>query len=76
MPVEDPGVLDVTCDRCGVTEPMDTTEFAGNPSTWGIDDVTIEGNGWVRSYGDDCTYCPKCKDRQDEDYDGDESDDE
>lgn len=72
MPVEDPGYLDVTCDRCEAAESMETAEFAGDPVSWGVDDATIEGYGWIRRYGDNCTYCPKCKDHLDDEDDDDE----
>lgn len=64
MSVEDPGQLLVTCDGgdhkdcVGQTE-MDTTQYAGDPPSWGIDESTLDQNGWL--VDGDQTYCPKCR---------------
>lgn len=58
MAVEDPGTLQVVCDECGKEEDMDTTQYAGEPPTFGVSDETLEENGWTREGAD--TYCKKC----------------
>lgn len=68
MAVEDPGTLQVTCDGCGKQEDMDTTEYGGDPPSWGVDSSTIEQNGWTVS--GNSTYCPDCKDEAGEEEDG------
>lgn len=58
MAVHDPGQLTVECDRCGHEEDMDTTEYAGQPPSWGIDDETLTHNGWLEAGGE--YLCPNC----------------
>lgn len=58
MAVEDPGFLVVICDRCEESVGMETTTYAGSPDTWGVDDETLEAEGWTRQDGE--TYCPEC----------------
>jgi hypothetical protein len=59
MAVEDPGELQVTCDDCGEDTMMDTTQYAGGIPSWGVDDSTIEANGWLLVETE--TFCPKCR---------------
>lgn len=59
MAVEDPGELTVTCDQCGETMEMATTAYAGDGTTYGVDDDTLEENGWTRD--GDATMCPECQ---------------
>lgn len=65
MAVQDPGTLTVECDGCGKTADMDTTEYCGDPSSWGVDDQTLEDNDWSRGDGDE-TFCPDCSEDEDE----------
>ncbi len=59
MAVEDPCGISVVCDECGEETTMDTTEYVGNPKTFGVSEETIEENGWLLVDGQ--TYCPKCR---------------
>ena len=68
MAVEDPGTLTVTCDECGDTKEMDTTAYCGSPSSFGVDDTTLEENGWDEIDG--MILCPKCIEEQEEECDG------
>jgi hypothetical protein len=65
MGVEDPGLLVVTCDGCGHSDDFDTTEYAGDPASWGVDISTLEAVGWTR-IGDE-VLCPTCKEERDDD---------
>lgn len=65
MAVEDPGTLTVTCDGCGETVEAETTSYAGEPATFGVDDSTLEALDWLVVEGE--TFCPECKDEPDED---------
>jgi hypothetical protein len=56
--VEDPGQLQVVCDSCGEEEMMDTTQYAGDPPTWGVDSSTLDENGWTSEGGE--TFCKDC----------------
>lgn len=67
MAVEDPGTFTVTCDDCSETVEADSTEYAGDPRTWGVDEETLEALGWAVVYGTGETYCPDCKDKDEED---------
>lgn len=64
MSVEDPGEFTVTCDKCDESITLASTQYAGDPATWGVDDAELEDAGWVRE-GDE-TYCPGCKDGDDD----------
>lgn len=59
MGVEDPGMLKVTCDGCGEEEEFDTTSYAGDPISFGIDDETLKANKWSKGDGD-LVYCESC----------------
>lgn len=59
MGVEDPGMLKVTCDECGEEEEFDTTSYAGDPISFGIDSETLKANKWSQGDGDS-TLCEKC----------------
>lgn len=58
MAVEDPGQLTVTCDRCDKSQDFDTTEYCGDPPSWGVDDSTLEEEGWTIEGSE--TFCPEC----------------
>lgn len=62
MPVEDPGVLTVTCDDCEETAEMATTSYAGEPQTFGVDDDTLAEAEWTREGS--ATYCPTCSEQR------------
>lgn len=58
MAVEDPGTLTVTCDECGEQDEFETTEFAGDPASFGVEDHSLEQKGWKRDGG--TTFCKDC----------------
>lgn len=58
MAVNGPGTLSVECDGCGEEKDFDVTEFAGSPPSWGVDETTLEQDGW--STDDSETFCPAC----------------
>lgn len=64
MAIHDPGTLMAECDRCNRTEEFDTTEYAGTPESWGIDDSTLEQSLWSRRSGE--VLCPDCGKEEDE----------
>lgn len=59
MPVEGCADFEVTCDRCGKTIEVDSTEYAGEPTSWGVDDDDLNAVGWIRE--GTATYCPNCQ---------------
>lgn len=65
MPVQDPGTIVVTCDECDKETEMDTTEYAGDPPSWGVDPTTLEQNGWTLEGSE--TFCPECSEKREED---------
>lgn len=62
MGVHSPGQLTVQCDRCEREEDMDVTEYAGQPESWGVDDATVEENGWLLVGGE--YLCPDCAEKE------------
>lgn len=68
MAINDPGTLDVECDKCGEVEVFDTTEYSGGEGqTFGVDSQTLEAAGWKRRSGEIICYdCCKAEDDEKE----------
>lgn len=59
MGINLPDECDVECDACGETATVSMSQFAGDPTSVGVDTSDLEQIGWLKD-GDDC-YCPECK---------------
>lgn len=70
MAVEDPGsygsafdgTFTVVCDDCGEEADVPATEYAGDPSSWGVEDSSLLEIGWTRC--GNTVYCPDCSDKE------------
>lgn len=59
-----PTQCEVECDGCGESQSFELTEYGGDPTTVGLDDATLEDEGWVRRSGD--VLCPECAEEEEE----------
>ena len=50
--------MTVECDGCGVSVEIGATQYAGQPTSWGVDPDDLFAIEWTTD-GDD-TYCPEC----------------
>jgi hypothetical protein len=64
MAVEPPSDFDVMCDGCEKIEPFAVTEYCGQPESWGVDDTTLQEQGWGRRDGE--IFCADCLKKEEE----------